>query len=447
MSLDDVVQLTISTSTIFPTRAGFGVPLFLVLHSVTPNLVDEYANPAEMTDAGWAITSPGYLGAQKIFSQKPRPAKVVIGKRTRAYTQIVRLYPVKTTQGFHYRFTVVDPAGVETAIDYEVPGAATVNSIATALVALLDPVTDVEATDGTGHVVLTATAGKLFNLKALPKPADMKVKDASANPGSGGIAADLADIVAEDSSSWYGVLADHTPEPVAIALAAAVEAMRKVFLANTSDSEILDQAVDTDLASDLKAAAYARTGLLFSATELQPYSAHAWLGKVLPTDPGRTTWAYHTLSGVTVDGFTSAQITQLKAKRCNWYSVLGGINVTQEGISPAGEYLDTVHFVDWLYARMQERVFGTIQAASARGEKVPYTDDGVDTIRNDVTAQLDEGIKVGGLAKDPAPEVSAPKVADVDASVRATRLLPDITFSAWLAGAIHRVQITGTLSV
>ena len=53
----------------------------------------------------------------------------------------------------------------------------------------------------------------------------------------------------------------------------------------------------------------------------------------------------------------------------------------------------------------------------------------------------------GVLAADPVPIVQAPLVADIDPADKAARILPDITFQATLAGAIHKLVITGVLSV
>ena len=57
-----------------------------------------------------------------------------------------------------------------------------------------------------------------------------------------------------------------------------------------------------------------------------------------------------------------------------------------------------------------------------------------------------EGIQVGGLADAPAPIVTVPNVLNIDPAVRATRVLPDITFEARLAGAIMYAGISGTVS-
>jgi hypothetical protein len=173
----------------------------------------------------------------------------------------------------------------------------------------------------------------------------------------------------------------------------------------------------------------------------------AWAGGMLPTDPGAGTWIYRTLKGVTVNRLTGAQTTAADAKNANHYTVVGGVNVMRQGKSGSGEFIDVTHFVDWLHARLQERIFGILANASAAGKKIPYTDSGVDTMRGAILAQLLEGVRVGGLAADPAPTVTAPKVKDVDPSDRINRILPDMEFQGTLAGAIHKLVITGNLSV
>lgn len=444
MALDDIVQLSITTNTQSPSRLGFGTPLLMACHSVTPNVTELVKSPKEVTDLGFGAVHPVTIATNKIFSQNPRPSQIVIGKRANQYTQIVHLIPVKTTQGYKYAFTFVDDVGVSTAIEYVVPGAATVATICTALVALLDPLTDVVATTATTHVILTGVAGKLFNVKDLPGISDLKVKDVTTDPG---IAADLSAVEAIDADTWYCVHLDHSSEAEINAAAAWVEARRKLMVVNTSDWDCTDQATTTDIMSDLKAANYARTSVLFSQVETQSYSAAAWAASMLPTDPGAGTWAYKNLNGVTRDRLTGAQMNQIHAKRGNTYTTTAGLNGTQKGTTSSGEYVDVTHFVDWLYARIQERVFGAIAAASARGSKIPYTDGGVAIIVSMVDAQLREGITRGGLAADPPFTITYPKVADIDPATKGARLLPDIKFQATLAGAIHAVKIDGVLSL
>lgn len=441
--LDDVVALTINTATVFPTRLGFGVPMVLGYHAIGSSLRSEYRSLQEMVDAGFAITSPVYLAVGKILAQNPRPARVIVGKRA-GFTQIIRIIPVETTVGYKYIFTVVKPDLTESAIEYTV-ATGTVAAICTGLQAVLDPLADIAATDDTTHVTLTVTANKVINIRELPPIAKMKVKDMTA---AGTSAADLAAVQVEDNTSWYGLTLDRSGEAEINAIANAIESERKIFIANNSDSEICDPLITTDVASDIKGQSYARTALIYIQNQIQSYAAQAWIGGVLPTDPGATTWVYRTLRGVTVDTkITGGNETALTNKYVSYYTTIAGKNVVQGGKTAAGEFIDVIHFVDKLYARIRERIFGTISAAADRGEKIPYTDDGVDTIRSCIYAELADGIRSGGLRDDPAPIVTAPKVADISLADRAGRTVPDIEFSAELAGAIHSVSITGTLSV
>jgi hypothetical protein len=43
--------------------------------------------------------------------------------------------------------------------------------------------------------------------------------------------------------------------------------------------------------------------------------------------------------------------------------------------------------------------------------------------------------------------VTFPRAKDVDPAAKARRLLPDLNFTATLAGAIHRVKIVGKVSL
>jgi hypothetical protein len=52
------------------------------------------------------------------------------------------------------------------------------------------------------------------------------------------------------------------------------------------------------------------------------------------------------------------------------------------------------------------------------------------------------------LASDPAPIVTPPLASDVSPSNKAARILdPPISFTAKIAGAIHRAKIAGTIGV
>ncbi len=164
----------------------------------------------------------------------------------------------------------------------------------------------------------------------------------------------------------------------------------------------------------------------------------------LPWAPGSSTFAFKTPRTVPVDSaVSSTQEGIILGKHANTFTEVAGFNITNPGKSAAGEYVDIAFGRDWLEARLKERVFGLLVSV----RKVPYTDTGVDLVTSGVHAQLQDGVTSTFLAADPAPTVVAPKVKDVSTADRANRLLPDVSFSAHIAGAIQAVEIVGTISV
>lgn len=442
MSLEDIVSVSITAQTTTVSRLGFGTPLIARYHNVIASTVREYKSLTAMTDDGWPSTDPAVLIATKIAAQNPKPASWKIGKRSTAFSQSCRLTPINTTEGFVYSFDIV-VGSTTTTISYTVPAAATVNSIATALQALIDAVAGVSAVDNTGSVQInTDTAGDLVDYVGISEsPDDWQFKDETADPG---IAADLAAIETVDPDGWYALILDSNSEAEILAAAAWIEARKKIFLCNTSDTEVVDNVVTNDVMSDLQSFAYARTAIIYSQARLLNWTGAAWAGNRLPSDPGSSTWAFKTLASVQVDSaLTGGQVAVIESKGGNVYRTIAGVNVTTFGITASGEYIDVTRFIDWLDARIKERIFGVL----INNPKVPYTDTGVDLMRAQVLAQLQQGIAVGGLAADPAPTVTAPLVADIDPSDKAARILPDINFQATLAGAIHKLVISGVLSV
>jgi hypothetical protein len=267
---------------------------------------------------------------------------------------------------------------------------------------------------------------------------DLIYKDVTVDPG---IATDL-DAVSVIDDDWYGLLIDSNSPAEIEAAVAWLETKVKIGSFNTTESESIDPAIVTDLLSDLQAAAYTRSVVLYAKSKTLDYRGAAWMGEELVKDAGRSTWAFKTLAGITVDALTLAQYSSVQDKGGNTYTRIKGRNVTFEGHTPSGEFIDIMHFVDWLHSRIQENVYAIFVA----NEKVPYTDEGIGWLTGATRAALDEGVKRDGLRKNPSPVVTAPLVADVDESDRSNRIFPDIEFTAELVGAVHKTTINGTVS-
>lgn len=248
----------------------------------------------------------------------------------------------------------------------------------------------------------------------------------------------------EFDDDFYAVAIESKDEGDILDVAATTEGLIKIFGAASADPDIRTALVSDDVMSQLASMSYART---FLVHHTQPEIYHpecAWLGRMLPYDPGEATWKFKTLNSVPVDRFTPNERDVIRAKGANWYQQIAGVNMMREGVmaESATTFIDIIRGIDWLRQRMMERIFACLTTQP----KVPYTNSGIATIESLVRAQLEQGIARGVIAPEPAYEVTVPDALECDPLDRANRYLRDVTFKARLAGAIHEVYITGVVT-
>jgi len=433
MPLSDIVNVQISRETAAVSQAGFGTALFVAPHKSFNDRLQYYSSQSAV-EAVFAATSKIALATAALFGQNPSPTRVAIGRRT---VDNVELTVASAVSGATYTVTING-----TDFSTVAGGGDTVETIADALVAAInlgsEPVT---ATDGVGGVFdLDAdVAGVAYTVEVTD---NITITDYVATDAIG----DDLTAIEQENNDWYGLAIQDRTQATVEAATTWVEARRKLFLTASYDANIVDQSVSTDttsIAAYVRTNSLARTGVIYHADAATEYIEMGLFGQILPLDPGSYTAMFKTLATIAVDTLTDTQATNALAKNCNIYQEIGGVNITREGKVGEGEYIDIIVFVDWLQARMAERIFSKL----VNLPKVPFTDGGVALIEGEIRAQLDQGIARGGLAKDPAYTVTVPKVADISAQDKANRLLANIVFAATLAGAIHAVEIQGTVTV
>jgi hypothetical protein len=448
VSLNSLINIQIVLSATAPSQANFGVPAIFAgnLPSGFQGVIQYYDSPeAATTPVGpFAATHPAILAANAIFDQEPTVTQFAIARRTLLPLQTLNLLCSSANAADVYSFTVVGYDGVSHPISVPSTGvpATDAATIATALGAPITNIGTVSHTSAT--VTLTQSGGKLVNLLnwggtgAAGAPI-LALTDATADPG---IATDLAAVRAVDQG-WYGFALDSNSAAEISAAAAWAEANGPVVFC-TSNSDASDETSGSSVAKTLKTAAYTRTLGIFSGSELLSYSGAALLGKILPLTPGSYTAAYKTLSGVPADPssiLTGTVVNNLTANNFNYYTTFKGVNVVISGVTPSGEFLDTVIGIDWLKDAIQTALFTLL----VQNLKIGYDDDGVQTCVNVIKGVLKLGIQNGLLAKSPKPVVTAPLVADVAAANVAQRNLPNVAFSATLDGAIQGLTVTGSV--
>lgn len=246
--------------------------------------------------------------------------------------------------------------------------------------------------------------------------------------------------------TWYALaLTDRTAATV-FSAAGWTESQIKLFGTASSDPNIINLAAGVDLSSiaaKCNQAGYVRTFVLYHQDADNDFPECAWFGGVLPLDPGSETWKFKKLNSISYSNLTSTQSQNARNKKANTYEFIGGVGITREGTVAQGEFIDIVRGIDWLSSRIQEFVYSVL----VNSNKVPYTDAGITAIESEVKRALQLGITNNFIANDPAPTVTVPKAASVPPNDKAQRILKNVRFQATLAGAIHAINITGTVVV
>jgi len=111
----------------------------------------------------------------------------------------------------------------------------------------------------------------------------------------------------------------------------------------------------------------------------------------------------------------------------------------------SGEYFDVIHGLHWLEQTIKENIFGMLTTISNSNSKVPYTNEGIALIRNQLEASLKVAVTRGIINADYT--ITTPDVFDVSSQDKADRILRNVTFTATLTGAINKSEINGTVSI
>jgi hypothetical protein len=206
-----------------------------------------------------------------------------------------------------------------------------------------------------------------------------------------------------------------------IAAWAKLNNLDRVFVFYHPDAKLADEQVDAPAPAD-------------------PIPEAAYFGKMLTKKPGSATWKFWELQSVPTYELTQGQVANVENKNATWYMTTADVPMTSNGQVASGEYIDVIHGLDWLKARIQNLVFTALDNV----DKVPFTDEGVQMVVAPLKAALEEAKTNGILA---SYEISYPAVADVSVTDKGNRFLPDVDFTGVLAGAIHSTKIHGVVTL
>ncbi|EKR46025.1 PF11863 family protein [Leptospira interrogans serovar Grippotyphosa str. UI 12769] len=182
----------------------------------------------------------------------------------------------------------------------------------------------------------------------------------------------------------------------------------------------------------------------------------AWVGNTAPRRVGSYNYAYLPLDGVENSGYTNSQTSSIFSDNGNLIVEFGGKQVPFPGISTGKVYADVVENRVWLKARLREN----ITSLFLNSDVVPYTIQGIQMIearmrevfvqagRQGIIAPVEtEADKKRSDLGDYQYKINLPETIDeIPTNDRNNRILPNITFSCRLRGAINEVDIDGELT-
>jgi len=300
-------------------------------------------------------------------------------------------------------------------------------------------------TDMAADGFATNSAAYLMAASALrPTPRINALIIGRIDAGDADVTESFNEISAEDDTSWYAMAWGTRVEASILLLAAAVESSGHIYIAQTADAAVLAETAGNVL-EDLQTAAYRRTAGFYHAPSTEDYLDAAMVarGSVADLDVrgGQITWANKELPGITPDTLTGAERAYIHSLNGNTYERRAGRNITRNGTSAQGEFIDVQVTVDWLQARLTEDVFGVLAGTAT---KIPFDQSGIDLIETVVRKRLDIAVQNGHLI---SYTIEMPRYEDVLDADLALRTLRNVRFRGVLAGAIHTVEIVGTVSV
>ncbi|MBA2878051.1 hypothetical protein HNR63_001105 [Anoxybacillus kamchatkensis] len=270
-----------------------------------------------------------------------------------------------------------------------------------------------------------------------PRPAEIAVFGVQYNGTSGdpAVLVDALNTLIQTHNDFYYLVSVEQGDDEIAALAEWTSTQEKIYAASTSSETLYT----------MLSGLYDNVFLLVHDQPRQ-YPAEGLVALLAPQEIGSYTWTFKTIQGVAPATFDATKINDIHNNNACTYIREGGVNITSHGVATSGEYIDNVQATHFIKARMTEAVFRLL----ATQPKVPYTDAGIAMVVAEVDNVLKQAFRQGIIAEEngePLYTITVPKRAEIPANTRAQRILPDIEWTAVIAGAVEKVEIRGVLTI
>jgi hypothetical protein len=455
--LDKIVQVTIERNTRVPSMKSFSDHLVAAEFSpvgITPAFDPEhrvrvFGSMDEIAAAGFPLDGFVYRAAEKQYAQSSHIGNLYVGWKIPSGLNITTgILSAALTTGQAIEWTVNGTQMTEIAFDTEGSSEKCIDRMAAELNDEFGALFTTKKVDAK-TITLYGAAATITVTVSGGTPPTMAFTTKAIPPDANWTAALTK--MKEQNNDWYAVSVSARQMENQQQCAQWIQANEKLGGLCSGDSTITDEETG-DIAAWAKLNNLDHVFVLFhpdakladaavdALSPIDPIPEAAYFGKMLTKQPGAATWKFWELQSVPTYELTQGQVSNVEAKNATWYMTTADVPMTSNGQVASGEYIDVIHGLDWLKARIQNLVFTALNNV----DKVPYTDEGVQMVVSPLKSALEEAKKNGILA---SYEITFPAVADVSVTDKGRRFLPDIGFTGVLAGAVHSTKIHGVVTL
>ena len=185
------------------------------------------------------------------------------------------------------------------------------------------------------------------------------------------------------------------------------------------------------------------------------YPDCAWVGKCIGQQPGSITWKWKMLIGQNAAAYTLTELNAIRTAKGQAIQEQAGVAYVNEGMTTSGEYIDVINGQDWV----EDQIKTQLLSLFLNNGKIPLDDTGIAQVKAIVSGVMKQAGDAGIIAQAIADadlaksddkkfmyQVTVPQRSEISSTDLNARTLPLVKFVYYLAGAIHKAEITGLIT-
>ena len=245
--------------------------------------------------------------------------------------------------------------------------------------------------------------------------------------------------------NWFGFCASTRTASDIETLSAKAEVLERAYFAQTSDANVKSGSAGNAF-ENISSASRQYTVLIWHHSDSEFIDA-GLLGKFFGTPPDSKAAVLHHLQVANVTAndsyLTDTEVGNIQGNNGNIYMSLYGEPVLYPGKNAKGDHFDELVAAKWTEWTVKENLANALIAAANRGERIPFTDRGLQALGGVVEAVMLKGVSIGHFRDY---QVTVPLLSEISEADRRDRLVR-LEAVGYFANAVGSVSLTAYLSL